>query len=198
MSGMPVMSGRQRSLAPIGQAVHRNKVVSRQGLLERLFSFAFSGLVYPQIWDDPVPDLEALALEPDSHLVPIASGGCNVLAYLTADPARITAVDLYHAHIALNELKLAALRHLPGANDFKRFFQEADSEANLDLYDQFLAPNLSESSRAYWEASSWRGKTHRALLQKSLSLRAAGQMDRPRPCRRQNLWRRSQRPSNLP
>lgn len=158
MTDLPVMSGRARSLAPIGEAVHQNRAASRQGVLERLFSFAFSGLVYPQIWEDPVPDMEALALGPDSHLVTIASGGCNVLAYLTADPARITAVDLNHAHIALNELKLTALRRLPGSDDFKRFFQGADSKANIELYDRHLAPTLSESSRAYWEASTWRGR----------------------------------------
>lgn len=132
--------------------------MSRQGLLERLFSFAFSGLVYPQIWEDPVPDMEALSLGPDSHLITIASGGCNLLAYLTADPARITAVDLNHAHIALNELKLAALCHLPDADGFKRFFQNADSESNVALYDRHLAPHLSVSSRAYWEARGWRGR----------------------------------------
>ena len=152
------MSGRQRSLEPIGQAVHRNRAASRQGILERLFSFAFSGLVYPQIWEDPVPDIEALALEPDDHLITIASGGCNVLAYLTADPGRITAVDLNHAHIALNELKLMALRHLPGADEFKRFFQEANDVANVDLYDRHLAPKLSASSRAYWDASNLGGR----------------------------------------
>ena len=42
------------------QAVHRHKPVSRQGIQERLFTLAFSGLVYPQIWEDPLVDLEAL------------------------------------------------------------------------------------------------------------------------------------------
>ena len=44
--------------------------------------------------------MEALEIQPDSHIVTIASGGCNVLSYLVANPARITAVDLNHAHIA--------------------------------------------------------------------------------------------------
>ena len=35
--------------------------------------------------------MEALAITPDSHVVTIASGGCNVLSYLTADPAKIPA-----------------------------------------------------------------------------------------------------------
>ena len=64
------------------QAVHRHKATSRQGIQERLFTLAFSGLVYPQIWEDPVVDLEALSLKEGESLVAIASGGCNVLSYL--------------------------------------------------------------------------------------------------------------------
>ena len=37
----------------------------------------------------------------------IASGGCNTLSYLVANPARVTAVDLNGAHVALTRLKLA-------------------------------------------------------------------------------------------
>ena len=158
MTGLPLASGRLRNQAFVAEAVHQNRVTSKQGLLERVFSLAFSGLVYPQIWEDPVPDLEALELRTDSHLVTIASGGCNVLSYLTANPATITAVDLNHAHIALNELKIAGLRHLPTVDDFRRFFLEADSADNVDFYDRHLAPRLSASSRAYWEASGWGGR----------------------------------------
>ncbi|MEZ5934489.1 MAG: DUF3419 family protein [Alphaproteobacteria bacterium] len=167
MTVLPLAPGRLRHRAPIGAAVHRSRAVTRQGLLERLFSLAFSGLVYPQIWEDPVPDLEALALRPDSHLITIASGGCNVLAYLTGNPASITAVDLNHAHIALNELKIAALTHLPSADDFRRFFLDARSPDNVDLYDSHLAPMLSESSRAYWEAAGFGGRRI-ALFEKNV------------------------------
>lgn len=158
MTVLSLALDRARKSSPIGAAVHQNRAATKQGVLERLFSFAFSGLVYPQIWEDPVPDLEALALTPDSHLITIASGGCNVLSYLTANPSAITAVDLNHAHIALNELKLTALRHLPTADDFRRFFLDADSGANIDLYDRILAPQMSEPSRAYWNASAWGGR----------------------------------------
>ncbi len=34
------------------QAVHRHRAVTRQGIQERLFTLAFSGLVYPQIWEE--------------------------------------------------------------------------------------------------------------------------------------------------
>jgi S-adenosylmethionine-diacylglycerol 3-amino-3-carboxypropyl transferase len=158
MTVLPLAPDRLRHRAAIGEAVHRSRAVTREGLLERLFSLAFSGLVYPQIWEDPVPDLEALDLRPDSHLVTIASGGCNVLAYLAADPATITAVDLNHAHIALNELKITALSHLPSADDFRHFFLHADRSRNVELYDRLLAPMLSETSRAYWEASGFGGR----------------------------------------
>ena len=55
------------------QAVHRHKPISKQGIQERLFTLAFSGLVYPQIWEDPLVDLEALSLKGGEHLIAIAS-----------------------------------------------------------------------------------------------------------------------------
>ncbi|TIX29361.1 MAG: DUF3419 family protein, partial [Mesorhizobium sp.] len=77
---------------------------------ERLFAFLFSGLVYPQIWEDPDVDMEAMQLGAGHRIVTIASGGCNILAYLTRSPERIDAVDLNAAHIALNRMKLEAVR----------------------------------------------------------------------------------------
>ena len=144
--------------ARLKQAVHRHDELSRQGLLERAFTFAFRGLVYAQIWEDPVVDLEALQLGPGMHLVTIASGGCNVLSYLTADPAHITAVDLNTAHIALNRLKVAAAQHLPDHGSFYRFFGEANRPENVKAYRQFIAPHLDETSRRYWEGRDLIGR----------------------------------------
>jgi S-adenosylmethionine-diacylglycerol 3-amino-3-carboxypropyl transferase len=134
------------------KAVRRNRALSREGLLERLFERLFQGLVYTQIWEDPEIDLEALQLEATSHVVAIASGGCNVLSYLTADPARITAVDLSRAHVALNRLKLVAADRLPSWEMFHRFFGAADDEANIEAYERLIAPHLDTQSRGYWEA----------------------------------------------
>ncbi len=50
------------------QAVRRNRAFSMQGLLEFLFTLAFKGLVYPQIWEDPDVDMEALAITPDCQV----------------------------------------------------------------------------------------------------------------------------------
>jgi S-adenosylmethionine-diacylglycerol 3-amino-3-carboxypropyl transferase len=136
------------------KAVRRNRALTREGLLERLFERLFHGLVYTQIWEDPEIDLEALALGPDSYIVAIASGGCNVLSYLTAGPARITAVDLSVAHVALNRLKLVAASRLPSWQAFHRFFGLADDEANITAFDRLVAPHLDADSIAYWNGRS--------------------------------------------
>jgi S-adenosylmethionine-diacylglycerol 3-amino-3-carboxypropyl transferase len=134
------------------QAVHRHKATSRQGIQERLFTLAFSGLVYPQIWEDPVVDLEALNLKEGEHLIAIASGGCNVLSYLAAAPVTVTAVDLNPAHVALNKLKVAALAHLPDYEAFRSFFGEANRRDNVDAYFTYLQPHLDAATRNYWES----------------------------------------------
>jgi S-adenosylmethionine-diacylglycerol 3-amino-3-carboxypropyl transferase len=139
-------------------AVHRHEHLSKEGLLERAFTFAFRGLVYAQIWEDPEVDMEALAITPDCHLVTIASGGCNVLSYLTADPAKITAVDLNTAHIALNKLKVAAAQHLPDHAAFHRFFGQANRAENIAAYRETLAPHLDETTRRYWEGRDLAGR----------------------------------------
>jgi len=142
----------------IDRAVINHEGLSKEGLLERAFAFAFRGLVYAQIWEDPVVDMEALAITPESHIVTIASGGCNVLSYLTADPARITAVDLNTAHIALNRLKQVAAQHLPNYAHFRRFFAEADSPENVRAYKAFLRDHLDETARRYWEGRDLVGR----------------------------------------
>ncbi|WP_242138365.1 DUF3419 family protein [Sphingomonas sp. TREG-RG-20F-R18-01] len=142
----------------VQSAVHRHEHLSRQGLLERAFTFAFRGLVYAQIWEDPAVDMEALAITPDSHVVTIASGGCNVLSYLTANPRAITAVDLNTAHIALNKLKLVAARHLPSYEAFHRFFATANSRANVMAYRTYIRPHLDEATLAYWEGRDMIGR----------------------------------------
>ncbi len=138
-------------------AVHRSDATLREGVLERMFTFAFKGMVYPQIWEDPDVDMQALQLKPTSRMIAIASGGCNVMSYLTADPAEITAVDLNRAHVALGRLKLLAAQRLPNYDTFYRFFGEADEKANIATYERFLRNELDEDSRAYWEGRDLAG-----------------------------------------
>ena len=96
-------------------AVRRSRLTSRAGISERLFVWWFGGFVYNQIWEDPRVDVEALEPFAGKRLMTIASGGCNVLNYLLADPAEVYAVDLNRHHIYLTRLKLAAARHLPNS-----------------------------------------------------------------------------------
>jgi S-adenosylmethionine-diacylglycerol 3-amino-3-carboxypropyl transferase len=142
----------------IAGAVVRDEATARGKLLDKAFAFAFKGLVYAQIWEDPVVDMEALAIRPDSRIVTIASGSCNALSYLTADPESIVAVDLNTAHIALGRLKIAAIRHLPDHASLHRFLAEADHASNLGTYRQLIAPHLDETSQRYWEGRDLAGR----------------------------------------
>ena len=140
------------------KAAHQRPANTRRGALERLFTLMFQGFVYNQIWEDPDVDLEALELSPQHRLVTIASGGCNVVNYLAADPREIVAVDLNENHIALTRLKLAALEHLPGYDEFFRFFGHANDKANRDAYDAWLKERLDEETRRYWEKRTPNGR----------------------------------------
>ena len=135
---------------------------------ERLFTWLFKGLVYPQIWEDPEIDMKALAIRPHDRIVAIASGGCNILSYLTADPARVTAVDLNHAHVALTRLKLTAAGELPGYDAFYRFFGKADEKANLAAYERFIKRQLDDESRSYWEKRGFAGRRRITLFSRDL------------------------------
>lgn len=147
---------RTKSSTLVGAAVHRNRLLSRAGISERAFTIAFSSLVYPQIWEDPIIDLEAMELTPDHRIITIASGGCNVMSYLTAKPEHITAVDLNAAHVALNRMKLAAAQHLPGHAEFVRLFGNASSPENVAAFDAYIAPVLDARSLDYWNGRDLR------------------------------------------
>ena len=159
MTSSPATDALYRSSADLlSEAVHQNDGLSVTGILERSFTFAFRSMVYPQIWEDPRVDVEALEPKPGEHLVGIASGGCNILSYLVAAPVRVTAIDLNPAHIALNKLKLAALKHLPDHAAFFRFCGSANDAANVADYDRHLRSHLDEETLAYWEGSDIVGR----------------------------------------
>lgn len=142
-----------RSQLLLAQAVYGHK--SSTSLKERLFAYWFQRLVYTQIWEDPVVDMEALRLGSLDHVVTIASGGCNALSYLTAHPAKVTAVDLNHTHVALVKLKIAALRANLSHKQFFQFFGIGHSRENPYLYDTRLKLYLDSDARAYWDQKAW-------------------------------------------
>ena len=132
-------------------AVHENKATSKRGLQERMFTMAFSGFVYPQIWEDPEVDIPAMKIDSTSRIMTICSGGCNMMNYLTESPASVTAIDLNPHHVALGRLKIAALKHLPDYESFFLFFGCADSPKNVENYDRYIAPHLDKYTKDYWE-----------------------------------------------
>ncbi|MRG56851.1 DUF3419 family protein [Phyllobacterium sp. SYP-B3895] len=152
----------------LNKAVRQNRLLSKAGLSERLFAHVFKGLVYPQIWEDPEVDMEALQILPGHRIVTIASGGCNAMSYLTADPASVEAVDLNTAHVAFNRLKLAAVAHLPNYDAFYRFYGTADDRANLAAYERFIQPHLDATSRAYWEKRMLSGRRRITIFSRDL------------------------------
>ncbi len=133
------------------RAAHQRPATTKRGALERLFTLMFQGFVYNQIWEDPDVDLAALDVKPHHRILTIASGGCNVLNYLAADPAMIIAVDLNPNHVALSRLKLCALTNLPDYEEFFRFFGRANDKANRTAYDKFLADKLDPETPQHWE-----------------------------------------------
>lgn len=142
----------------VGQAMFRSNQLSSKGLMERAFAFAFRGLVYAQIWEDPLIDMEAMEIDGTSDIVTIASGGCNMLSYLTAAPRSLNAVDLNTAHVALGRLKIAAARHLPGHDAFHRFFAQSGQRANIAAYKAHVRPHLDDMTVRYWEGRDLIGR----------------------------------------
>jgi S-adenosylmethionine-diacylglycerol 3-amino-3-carboxypropyl transferase len=156
------------ALSTINAAVHRQNSNRKEALLDRLFAFWFTRFVYNQIWEDPAVDLAALEIDRSCRVVTIASGGCNVLNYLAADPAEIVAVDLNPAHIALTRLKIGALQHLHDHESFFRFFGVARDRANVALYDAHLRARLDDATRAFWDQRTLLGRRRIAFFARGL------------------------------
>jgi len=129
---------------------------------DRMYAFWLRRLVYTQVWEDPQADLAALQLPLGSSIVTISSAGCNALSYLTAQPAQVYAVDPNEAHLALLKLKLAGIRALSTYEEFWRFFGEAASPANAQLYRERLRPLLDSDARAYWDKRNLIGRPRHA------------------------------------
>lgn len=153
--------GKNRKLK---EALLQHKPLSKDGFSERLFGLLFSGMVYPQIWEDPEVDMEAMELSDGHRVVTIGSGGCNMLAYLSRSPAHIDVVDLNPNHVALNRLKLAGFRHLPDHEAVVRHFGRERIRGNSRSFDRYIAPNLDEATRAYWTKRTLTGRRRIAVF----------------------------------
>lgn len=149
-------------------AVHQHAPTSLLGLQQRLFSAWFDSFIYNQIWEDPAVDLQALQVQADSRLLTIASGGCNVLNYLNASPAHITAIDLNPYHLALTRLKLAAFHYLPDHATFYNFFGHANKLSNLERYQAYIQPHIDVDLDKFWAGKSLFGAKRLDMFTKDL------------------------------
>jgi S-adenosylmethionine-diacylglycerol 3-amino-3-carboxypropyl transferase len=109
----------------------------------------FSGIRYAQCWEDADILLEALGVQPGGSYVSIASAGDNVLALLSRDPARVTAIDLSPAQAACLELRVAAFRELDHP-ELLEFMGSVASVRRLDLYDRCRC-RLRPVLRRFWD-----------------------------------------------
>ena len=149
-------------------AVQQQPVSSAKGFQQRLFRAWFNSFIYNQIWEDPALDMKALDLQPDSQVLTIASGGCNVLNYLTASPARIVAIDLNPYHLSLTRLKLSAMEHLPNHAAFYDFFGYANLKHNVEHFQRYIKPELDEETVRFWESRSVTGKKRIQMFRNDL------------------------------
>ncbi|MFD1746994.1 DUF3419 family protein [Rhizobium helianthi] len=149
-------------------ALLQHQSFSSSWLSERLFGLLFSGLVYPQIWEDPEVDMEAMELSAGHRIVCIGSGGCNMLAYLSRSPAAIDVVDLNPHHIALNKLKLAAFRALPSHPQLVRFLSQENERGNSTAFQHTIAPQLDPATRSYWQKRGLSGRRRIAVFNRNI------------------------------
>ncbi len=136
--------------------------------------------------------MEALAITPESHVVTIASGGCNVpfLSDRRSGAGSRRSISTPPI-IALNRLKQVAAQKLPDYAHFRRFFGEADNKANIRAYERFIRPHLDETARRYWEGRDMmRAAAHRHVPAWRLQARAARRLHRRSASRRQALSHR--------
>jgi S-adenosylmethionine-diacylglycerol 3-amino-3-carboxypropyl transferase len=110
----------------------------------------FSLIRYAQCWEDTDVLLEALAIEPGDVCFSIGSGGDNSLSMLSRDPARVVAVDLSPAQVAVIQLKVGAFRSLEHA-DVLELAGITKSTRRLQLYRQARS-SLSPFARSFWDA----------------------------------------------
>lgn len=107
-------------------------------------------ILYAQCWEDPEIDRVAFGIRPADTVLTVTSGGCNALAFLVDDPARVIALDLNPYQNYVLELKMAAFRALEHG-ELLRFLGAAPSEGRRELYAR-VRPLLGARARGYWDA----------------------------------------------
>ncbi len=113
-------------------------------------SGVFSDILYAQCWEDPEIDRQAFRIRPDDVIFSITSGGCNVLAFLVDNPAKIVALDLNPCQNHVLELKMAAFKTLQ-YDSLLEFLGILPSDQRIITYHKILRGVLNSESRDYWD-----------------------------------------------
>jgi len=112
----------------------------------------FSRVRYAQCWEDADVLLDGLAVRPGDVCLSIASAGDNSLALLTADPARVIAVDLNPSQLHCVALRIAAYRRLAHHELLELIgSRPAPARRRLQHYHR-CRRELDDAARRFWDA----------------------------------------------
>ena len=131
----------------------------------------FKKVLYAQCWEDPEIDLEAFNIQQDDVIFSITSGGCNVLAFLAKDPAKIIALDLNPYQNFMLDLKIAVFKTL-SYEDVLEFLGVTPSENRIRYYSK-VKNYLSPKSREFWDQNTaiiYKGVIHCGHFEKYMHL----------------------------
>ncbi|MFH0992584.1 MAG: DUF3419 family protein [bacterium] len=131
----------------------------------------FQDILYAQCWEDPQLDRKAFQITEGDIVFTITSGGCNALAFLLDNPAKVIALDINPCQNHLLELKIAAFKAL-SHNELLEFIGVHRSEVR---YEQYLNVRhfLNETSRNYWDTQRKKieyGILHCGLFERYMKL----------------------------
>jgi len=128
-------------------------------------------IYYSQCWEDPKVLMEALAIEPNSAVLSVTSGGCNTLALLLENPTSIIAFDINPIQNYLFELKIAALKNLD-YNEFLEFVGVSNSDSRMAIFKK-IKSNLTPRALKWWLENQRlieKGIIHSGKFEKYLSI----------------------------
>ena len=104
---------------------------------------------YSQVWEDEDTLKDALSINPQDHVLSIASAGCNAMALLLAGAKKVVAVDLNPAQIALVQLKKAAITHC-SVQEY-RVLMGVDNPSNAHEIYQKIRAELPKETQDFWD-----------------------------------------------
>jgi betaine lipid synthase len=134
-------------LEALGHRHHHEQKVEAPPLFPPTF-------LYTQSWEDPEPDHRVLKIRPGDVCLTLTSGGCNALNLLLHGAGKVVSVDCNPAQSSLLELKAAALRQLD-YEDVWMLFGEGRHPRARQLFDDRLAPLLSQKAIEFWRPRLW-------------------------------------------